>query len=139
MPTYDSLGDLLAAGVDAVSISTPPTTRRELVLEAIAAGVHVIADKPFAPTADAAREMERAAAEAGVMLSVFHNRRWDADLRTLASVVEGGRLGTLWRVFSRFDRTIRPPSRPGPAVASCATSAAISSTRCCGSSDRCGR
>ena len=103
VPTYDSLGDLLAAGVDAVSISTPPSTRRELVLEAIAAGVHVIADKPFAPTADDAREMERAAAEAGVMLSVFHNRRWDADIRTLASVVEGGRLGTLWRVFSRFD------------------------------------
>ena len=103
VPTYDSLGDLLAAGVDAVTIATPPTTRRELVLEAVAAGVHVIADKPFAPTAEAARELEQAAAEAGVMLSVFHNRRWDADIRTLASVVESGDLGTLWRVHSRFD------------------------------------
>jgi predicted dehydrogenase len=103
VPTYDSLGELVAAGVDAVTITTPPTTRRELVLEAIAAGVHVIADKPFAPTADAARELEGAAGEAGVMLSVYHNRRWDADLRTLATVVESGRLGTLWRVHSRFD------------------------------------
>lgn len=103
VPTYASLRDLLAAGVDAVTITTPPTTRRELVLEAIAAGVHVMADKPFAPTADDGREMERAAAEADVMLSVYHNRRWDADIRTLASVIESGRLGTLWRVHSRFD------------------------------------
>ena len=52
VPSSTSLGDLLASGVDAVTITTPPETRRELVLEALAAGVHVIADKPFAPTAD---------------------------------------------------------------------------------------
>jgi predicted dehydrogenase len=101
--TYDSLAELLAAGVDAVTITTPPTTRRELVLESVAAGVHVVADKPFAPTADVAREMAQAADEAGVMLSVFHNRRWDADIRTLAAVLDGQRLGDLWRVHSRFD------------------------------------
>src|SRR6478752_6597823 len=78
VPIYGSLTDLLAAGVDAVTITTPPATRRELVLEAVAAGVHVIADKPFAPTAADARELEHAAAEAGVLLSVYHNRRWDA-------------------------------------------------------------
>jgi Oxidoreductase family, NAD-binding Rossmann fold len=42
VPAYDSLADLLAAGVDAVTISTPPWTRRELVLEAVAAGVPTI-------------------------------------------------------------------------------------------------
>ena len=103
VPTYDSLGELLAAGIDAVTITTPPTTRRELVLETVAAGVHVVADKPFAPSAEAAVELQQAAAEAGVLLSVFHNRRWDADVRTLASVIESGRLGSLWRVHSRFD------------------------------------
>jgi predicted dehydrogenase len=103
VPTYDSLHEMLSAGVDAVTITTPPTTRRELVLEAIAGGVHVIADKPFAPTADDAREMERAAAQAGVLLTVFHNRRWDADIRTLAKVLGTEELGTLWRVHSRFD------------------------------------
>jgi predicted dehydrogenase len=51
VPIYASLTEMLAAGVDAVTITTPPQTRRELVLEAIAAGVHVIADKPFAPNA----------------------------------------------------------------------------------------
>ncbi len=102
-PVFDSLGALVASGVDAVTITTPPETRRDLVLEALAAGVHVMADKPFAPTADVGQELAAAAEAAGLLLTVFHNRRWDADLRTLAAVVESGRLGELWRVHSRFD------------------------------------
>ena len=103
MPVFDSLDALLASGVDAVTITTPPETRRELVLEALAAGVHVVADKPFAPTAEVGLELAAAAESAGVLLSVFHNRRWDADIRTLAAVIDSGRLGELWRVHSRFD------------------------------------
>ena len=103
VPVFDSLGALLASGVDAVTITTPPETRRELVLEALAAGVHVVADKPFAPSAEVGLELAAAAESAGVLLSVFHNRRWDADIRTLASVIDNGRLGELWRVHSRFD------------------------------------
>jgi predicted dehydrogenase len=98
VPIYESLNDLLTAGVDAVTITTPPATRKELVLEAVAAGVHVIADKPFAPTAADARELERAAADAAVLLSVYHNRRWDADIRTLQGIVTERSLGDLWRV-----------------------------------------
>lgn len=103
VPAFDSLSALVAAGVDAVTITTPPQTRRQLVLEAIAAGVHVIADKPFAPTAVAGRELVAAAAQRSVALNVFHNRRWDADIRTLAAVLARGELGELWRVESRFD------------------------------------
>jgi predicted dehydrogenase len=100
---YDSLSALLAAGVDAVTITTPPQTRKELVLEAVAAGVHVVADKPFAPSADDARELVAAAAKASVVLNVFHNRRWDSAIRTLAALLARGELGELWRVESRFD------------------------------------
>ncbi|BDZ50364.1 dehydrogenase [Frondihabitans sucicola] len=104
VPTYDSLADLLASGgVDAVTITTPPQTRRELVLEALAGGVHVVADKPFAPSATAAQELADAADAAGLVLSVYHNRRFDADIRTLAAVIANGELGGLWRVHSRFD------------------------------------
>ena len=103
VPVFESLGTLLDSGVDAVTITTPPETRRALVLEAIDAGVHVIADKPFAPSAEVGRELAEAAESADVLLSVFHNRRWDADIRTLAAVIESGRLGELWRVHSRFD------------------------------------
>lgn len=103
VPIHGSLTEMLAAGVDAVTVTTPPSTRRELVLEAIEAGVHVVADKPFAPSAAVARELADAAQAAGVVLSVFHNRRFDADIRTLAAVLDSGRLGQLWRVHSRFD------------------------------------
>lgn len=103
LPIHASLTEMLAAGVDAVTITTPPATRRDLVLEAIAAGVHVLADKPFAPSADAARELDDAARRKGVVLGVFHNRRCDTDVRTLKTVLDSGRLGRLWRLHSRMD------------------------------------
>ncbi len=103
LPVYDTLEDLLAAGVDAVTVTTPPQTRRDLVLRALAAGVHVVADKPFAPSAEVARELAAAAEAAGRLLAVFHNRRWDTDLRTVRAVLDSGRLGRLLRVESRFE------------------------------------
>lgn len=104
MPVYDSLADMLAHGdVEAVTIATPPQTRRELVLRAVASGMHVVADKPFAPDAAGGGELADAAKQAGVLLNVFHNRRWDADVQTLKGLLEDERLGELWRVHSRFD------------------------------------
>jgi predicted dehydrogenase len=100
---YSSLTAMLDAGIDAVTITTPPQTRRALVLEAIAAGVPVIADKPFAPDAATGRELDAAAKAKGVVLAVFHNRRLDSDIQTLRKVLDSGRLGPLWRVHSRFD------------------------------------
>lgn len=103
MPVYASLTDLLAAGVDAVTITTPPQTRYDLVSEAIAAGVHVVADKPFAPSAAVAAELGAAASAAGVRLSVYHQRRRDADIQTLKQVLDGGELGEIQRFGSCFD------------------------------------
>jgi predicted dehydrogenase len=115
MPTYPSLGAMLQSGtVDAVVITTPPETRRELVLEAVAGGVHVIGDKPFAPDAAGARELAAAASAAGVALNVFQNRRWDADFRTLQAVVARGDVGRVWRVDSRFDLDDPGTLEPGP-------------------------
>jgi predicted dehydrogenase len=103
-PIFPSLAAMIeAGGIDAVTITTPPETRRELVLEAIDAGLHVVADKPFAPTAEGGRELDAAARAKGVVLGVFHNRRLDADIQTLRKVITGGRLGRLWRVHSRMD------------------------------------
>jgi predicted dehydrogenase len=102
-PIYPSLAAMLEAGVDAVTITTPPHTRRDLVLEAIAAGVHVIADKPFAPDAVVGRALAQAARRRGITLGVFHNRRWDADIRTLRRVLDEGWIGQVWRLHSRMD------------------------------------
>lgn len=114
MPVYDSMADLLAAGVDAVTITTPPQTRRELVLEAIDAGVPVVADKPFAPSAEAALELVAAAETAGVPVSVFHNRRWDHNIRTLKRILDDGDLGELWSIESRFELDLADYLDRGP-------------------------
>jgi predicted dehydrogenase len=115
VPLFDSLADLIRSGVDAVVITTPPETRRELVLEAVAAGVHIIADKPFAPNAQIGRELAAAAEEAGVILNVFHNRRWDTDIRTLRSVIDSRALGQITRFESRFDLDQSDSLEAGPA------------------------
>ncbi|MDT2007482.1 gfo/Idh/MocA family oxidoreductase [Rhodococcus opacus] len=112
VPVFLSLGELVDSGVDAVTITTPPQTRRDLVLEAVGRGVHVVADKPFAPDVATAREMITAADEAGVLLGVFHNRRYDADIRTLKSVLP--RLGDIWRVESHFDQDGADTLEAGP-------------------------
>lgn len=115
-PIFASLTEMIAAGVcDAVTITTPPQTRRDLVLEAIAAGLHVIADKPFAPNAAGARELDRAAKARGVVLAVYQNRRYDADMQTLARLVREGRLGRLWRVHNRMDFDDPATLEAGPA------------------------
>jgi predicted dehydrogenase len=100
---FESLGQLIDAGVDVVVISTPPETRHELVLEAVQRGIHVVADKPFAPNAAGGEELVRAAADAGVILTVFHNRRWDTDIATLRGVIDSGAVGEIWRLDNRFD------------------------------------
>ena len=103
VPAVDGLADLLTGEVDLVVISTPPATRRELVLQALAAGVPVVADKPFAPDGAIARELAAAATSAGVPLNAFHNRRWDADIRTLKAVLDSGAIGDAKAFESRFD------------------------------------
>ena len=104
IPVFDSLTSMIKSiHLDAVTITTPPNTRRALVLEAIEAGLHVVADKPFAPNAADALEMANAAKQKGVLLSVFHNRRFDTDLVTLRKTLQSGKLGQVWRLNSRFD------------------------------------
>jgi predicted dehydrogenase len=115
---FGSLLELINHGVDVVVISTPPETRRGLVLEAISRGVHVVADKPFAPTAEAALELTAAADSAGVLLGVFHNRRWDTDLVTLKGIVAAGKIGSIARFDSRFDLD-HPASLEGGPRAGC--------------------
>jgi hypothetical protein len=69
--------------------------------------VHVIADKPFAPNADDGRALVAAAAAASVVLNVFHNRRWDADIRCPQAVgfgVSGGGQPVVLGATRRRDR-----------------------------------
>jgi predicted dehydrogenase len=58
---------LTLPGVEAVTVATPPHTHAEIVLEAVAAGKHVLCEKPFARNTEEALEMARAAEAAGVV------------------------------------------------------------------------
>ncbi len=100
---FDSLADLAAAGVDAVVISTPPDTRQNLILEAISLGLAVVSDKPFALDEGRARQLVNAAKDAGVMLSVYMNRRWDSDYLTVRKLLETGELGRIRRFYSGIE------------------------------------
>ncbi|MCE0535948.1 Gfo/Idh/MocA family oxidoreductase [Kineosporia rhizophila] len=104
VPTFASLGELKASGAQAVAISTPAPTHVPLMLEAIELGLAVACDKPFALDAADARAVVEAAEKAGVKLSPYQNRRWDADLLTVKKLVETGELGEVFRFESRFER-----------------------------------
>jgi predicted dehydrogenase len=112
---FDSLADLAAAGAEAVTVSTPAATHADLAHEAIRLGLAVVVDKPFALTAADARAVTAAAADAGVLLSVYQNRRWDSDYLTVRRLAADGALGEVRRFESRFERWApdRAPSAAG--------------------------
>ena len=115
VPVFPSLTAMIDAGVcDAVTVTTPPQTRRALVLEAIEAGLHVVADKPFAPNYEGGMELDTAANKRGVTLGVYQNRRFDADLQTLKKVIDDGRVGKIWRIHSRMDQDSPQTVEAGP-------------------------
>lgn len=91
-------------GIDLVVIATPNATHAPLALAALAHGKHVLVDKPFALDPAEARGVVDAAHDAGRVLSVFHNRRWDADFLTLSDLVQAGTLGEVLEFHSHFDR-----------------------------------
>lgn len=86
--------------VQAVLVSTPSAMHSQQVTRALSAGRHVMVEKPMALDLPAASAM--VAAAAGRTLSVFHNRRWDADYLRVRAIVQAGVLGKLINVESRL-------------------------------------
>ncbi|MEU8899197.1 Gfo/Idh/MocA family oxidoreductase [Nocardia sp. NPDC048505] len=111
LPDADALfADL--SGIDLVVVATPNRTHAPLAQRAVAAGVPVVVDKPFAVTAADAEALVAQAERQGVLLSVFQNRRWDGDFLTVRQLIDTGRLGTVRRFESRFERW-RPVPKGG--------------------------
>lgn len=69
--------------IDLIVIPTPNDTHFPLAQQAMAAGKHVVVDKPFTVTLSQAQQLQQQAEQSGQLLSVFHNRRWDSDFLTL--------------------------------------------------------
>jgi predicted dehydrogenase len=91
-------------GHDLVVIAAPNAAHAELAHEAIDRGVAVVVDKPLAVSAAEAAAVAEHAEREDVLLTSFQNRRWDSDQLTLARLIAEGRLGTVLRYESRFER-----------------------------------
>ena len=80
-------------GVDAVTVATPPHTHAPIALAAIAAGKHVLCEKPFARDTDEATRLLAAAEDAGVVHLLGCEFRFDAGQALLARCVQQGMVG----------------------------------------------
>jgi predicted dehydrogenase len=90
---YGTVEELLAAGVDIVSVCTPHPTHEAVVLAAAAAGVHVLCEKPIAIDLASAERMVAACDAAGVRLGVLFQRRFWPAAQRLRAAVDDGTLG----------------------------------------------
>lgn len=102
--TYATLEDLVSADIDVVVISTPHDTHAPLALQALAAGKHVVVDKIMCISLEEADAMLDAARQAGRILTVYQNRRWDGDFLTLRRLLAEGAIGESLVLEARWVR-----------------------------------
>ena len=111
--SYDDPLAMIADGrIDLISIATPPSTHAALAIAALDAGVHVLVEKPMAPSLEECDAMLAAATENDRILSVVAQNRFRDDLATLKAVVDSGLLGSIshvrvdsawWRGLAYYD------------------------------------
>ncbi len=90
--------------IELIIVNTPDNTHYELTKQALEAGKHVVTEKPFTQKYDDAMKLAELADKKGLILSVFHNRRWDSDFLTVKKVISENLLGRLVEYESHFDR-----------------------------------
>ncbi len=99
------LDELLALpDLDLVVLATPSGAHAAQVRQVVDARLACVVDKPLAVDAESAATVVRHAAGAGVPLTVFQNRRYDAEQATVARVVADGLVGTPFRYEMRWER-----------------------------------
>jgi predicted dehydrogenase len=130
---YD--GMLRSEHPDAVGIFTPNALHCEFTLKAMAAGAHVLVEKPMAPTVAEARKMVEAARSAGRVLMVAMQRRFGGLEGAIKRAIDGGAIGTPHFIRSRLSHggpeTWRPArigssSAPMRGLARCSISECMS-------------
>jgi predicted dehydrogenase len=107
--TYPNIDELLKADdVDLVVNITPHHLHAPLALRCLRAGKHVVMEKPFCLSVAQADELIDAARRANVMLTVFHNRRWDGDFMTMRRLIQDNAIGDLFEIACGFSGYGRP-------------------------------
>ena len=123
--TYRKLEDMLADdSVELVIVNTPNATHYDYTKKALEAGKHVVVEKPFTITVEEGNELIAIAKKQNKKLSVYQNRRYDSDYKTIKKVISQNVLGDLVEVemhFDRFKEVISPKLHkeiPGPGTGS---------------------
>lgn len=102
VPENDDI--LLDPAIDLVVVATPNQYHFPLAKKSIDTGKHVVVDKPFTITSQEALELIALAREKDIMLSVYHNRRWDGGFLTVRRLLEREVLGQIVEAEIHFDR-----------------------------------
>ena len=97
---------------DVVVVTTSNDSHVSLAMAALAAGLPVVVDKPFAVHAAEARQVIEEAQRRNLMLTVYHNRRWDSEVLTVKRLLAEQALGDVLRFESRLERW-RPEPKGG--------------------------
>ena len=103
---YDTKGftdynELLAEGLDAVSIVVPTTLHMPVGLDVIASGANLLVEKPIADSLENAEILTRAADDAGVKLMVGHIERFNPAVTKLKEIIDSGLLGKIVSISAR--------------------------------------
>jgi predicted dehydrogenase len=108
---YRSCEELFADdSVDLVIINTPSPSHYSYALAALHANKHVVIDKPFTATVKEAETLIELATKKNLVLTVFHNRRWEGELIALKKIIDIGLLGKLIDGEFRFERYKTAPN-----------------------------
>src|SRR2546423_877616 len=103
LKTYSTIPDLLRdESIDEILVSTPTSMHFEHVQLALNANKHVLVEKPMALDLDQSRRLADLAERKNLVLSVFHNRRWDIDYLTVAQHIKNNTFGKIINVESRL-------------------------------------
>jgi predicted dehydrogenase len=113
LPLVTDLQDFLALpGLQVVVITTPNESHFPLAQACLEAGKAVVVDKPFTVAAKEGEALVALAQSRNLLLTVFHNRRYDGDFVVIQRLLQDETLGRLVSFESTFDR-FRPGLRAG--------------------------
>src|SRR5437762_8972050 len=87
--TFASLDELIAEGVDAITVAAPTHLHHEIALACIARNIHVLVEKPIASTVEEGEEIVAAARRAGVTLMVGHVERFNPAVAAIEQAISG--------------------------------------------------
>lgn len=95
---------ILHGDVDLIVITSPNDTHYELAKACLTHHKHVVIEKPMAITFEQCMALSELANANNLLLSVFHNRRWDGDFLTVKSLLKSNAIGDVKVFESHFDR-----------------------------------